>query len=319
MSARIGIVIVVIAAIVASFTVFVVSERERAILFQLGKESCATTTSPDSHFKVPFFQDVQKFDARIQTLDAAAELYLTKEKKNVKVDSYVKWRISDVNRYFTATGGSARRGASRLHAVNQTDLKDAFGRRTIPEVVAEDRAEIMRELTISLNERARGLGMEVIDVRIKRIDLEDSVSNSVYQRMAAERTEVAKDRRSRGEEEAKKIRAVAEREREVLIAEATREAERTRGEGDGTATGDLRQGPHAGPRSSTASTAASTPIRRPSAANRTCCCCSPTRTSSTSSRTRGAAASAEVAVSPTSGATARPAFVSESAPAAGSR
>ena len=235
MSARIGIVVLIIAAIVASFSVFVVSERERAILFQLGK-IVRDDYPPGLHFKMPFFQDVEKFDARIQTLDAAPELYLTKEKKNVKVDSYVKWRISDVTRFFTATGGSPRRGASRLHALNQTDIKSAFGRRTIPEVVAEDRAEIMHELTISLNEKARSLGMEVIDVRIKRIDLEDAVSNSVYQRMAAERKEVAKDRRSRGEEESKKIRAVADRERVILLAEATREAERTRGEGDGAAT-----------------------------------------------------------------------------------
>jgi len=234
-SARIGIVILVVALIVASFSVFVVNERERAILFQLGK-IVRDDYRPGLHFKMPFFQDVRKFDARIQTLDTAPELYLTKEKKNVNVDSYVKWRISDVQRFFIATGGSPRTGAARLHALNQTDLKEAFGRRTIPEVVAEDRAEIMTELTISLNEKAVGLGMEVIDVRIKRIDLEDAVSNSVYQRMAAERKEVAKDRRSRGEEEAKKIRAVAEREREVLLAEATREAERTRGEGDGTAT-----------------------------------------------------------------------------------
>ena len=235
MSARIGLVVAVVAAIVAAFSVFAVNERERAILFQLGR-IVRDDYQPGLHFKVPFFQDVRKFDARIQTLDAAPELYLTKEKKNVKVDSYVKWRVSDVQRYFTATGGSARLGASRLHALNQTDLKDAFGRRTIPEVVAEDRAEIMRDLTVSLNEKARGLGMEVVDVRIKRIDLEDAVSNSVYQRMAAERKEVAKDRRSRGEEESKKIRAVAEREREVLLAEATREAERIRGEGDGAAT-----------------------------------------------------------------------------------
>ena len=188
MSARIGIIVVVVAAIVASFSVFVVNVRERAILFQLGK-IVRDDYQPGIHFKMPFFQDVQKFDGRIQTLDAAPELYLTKEKKNVKVDSYVKWRIRDVQRYFTATGGSARRGASRLHALNQTDLKEAFGRRTIPEVVAEDRAEIMRELTLSLNARAVGLGMEVIDVRIKRIDLEDAVSSSVYQRMAAERKE----------------------------------------------------------------------------------------------------------------------------------
>ncbi len=235
MSLRIGIAVLAVAAVIAAFSIFTVNERERAILFQLG-QIVRDDYAPGLYFKVPFFQNVRKFDARIQTLDAAPELYLTLEKKNVKVDSYVKWRISDVRRYFTATGGNERRAASRLHALNQTDLKDAFGRRTIPEVVAEDRAEIMTDLTVSLNEKARGLGVEVTDVRIKRIDLEDAVGISVYQRMAAERKEVAKDRRSRGEEEARKIRARAEREREVLIAEATREAERIRGEGDGSAT-----------------------------------------------------------------------------------
>lgn len=235
MGLRIGLILAVIVALLASFSIFIVNERERALLFQLG-QIVRDDYEPGIYFKVPFFQEVRKFDARIQTLDAAPELYLTKEKKNVKVDSYVKWRIADVRRYYTSTGGSARRGAARLHAVNQNDLKEAFGRRTIPEVVAEDRAEIMDELTLSLNEKGKDLGMEVIDVRIKRIDLEDAVSNSVYQRMAAERKEVAKDRRSRGEEESKKIRARAEREREVLIAEATRESETIRGEGDGTAT-----------------------------------------------------------------------------------
>lgn len=235
MNLRIGLAVLAVAAVIAAFSVFTVNERERAILFQLG-QIVRDDYAPGLYFKVPFFQNVRKFDARIQTLDAAPELYLTLEKKNVKVDSYVKWRISDVQRYFTATGGNERRAASRLHALNQTDLKDAFGRRTIPEVVAEDRAQIMTDLTVSLNEKARGLGVEVTDVRIKRIDLEDAVGNSVYQRMAAERKEVAKDRRSRGEEEARKIRARAEREREVLLAEATREAERVRGEGDGAAT-----------------------------------------------------------------------------------
>ena len=296
MSARIGIVVVVVAAIVASFTVFVVSERERAILFQLGK-IVRDDYRPGIHFKVPFFQEVQKFDARIQTLDAAPELYLTKEKKNVKVDSYVKWRISDVNRYFTATGGSARRGASRLHALNQTDLKDAFGRRTIPEVVAEDRAEIMRELTVSLNEKARGLGMEVIDVRIKRIDLEEAVSNSVYQRMAAERKEVAKDRRSAA-------RRNRRRSGRSPIGSGWSSSPRrpARRNGSGVrATGRRRRstpGPTRGTRTSTASTAASTPTRHRFAPSPTCCCCSRTRTSSTSSRIRRAAASARVGIAP---------------------
>jgi len=224
----------VVLAIVVTFSVFTVDERQRAIKLQLG-EVVGTDYAPGLHFKVPFVQDVRKFDGRIQTLDAGAELYLTSEKKNVKVDSYVKWRIANVERYYTASGGSIRDAASRLHAMNQTDLKDAFGRRTIAEVVAGERAEMMEELTRSLSEQAEKLGIEVVDVRVKRIDLPDDVSTSVFQRMSAERKEVAKMFRARGEEEAKKIRAIAEREREVILAEANRDAQRTRGEGDAVA------------------------------------------------------------------------------------
>ncbi|MCH9673995.1 MAG: protease modulator HflC [Gammaproteobacteria bacterium] len=234
MKSKTLIVLIALLAILASFSLFTVSEKERAIKFQLGKIVRADY-GPGLHFKVPIFQDVRKFDARIQTLDAPAELYLTSEKKNVRVDSYVKWRIADVERYYTATGGNASRASSRLHAINQKDLKDAFGKRTIREVVAEERAEIMAQLTLSLNESAAQFGMEVVDVRVKRIDLPQNVSQSVFQRMQAERKEVAQTFRSRGEEESKKIRAIAEREVAVILAEANRDFERLRGDGDGRA------------------------------------------------------------------------------------
>lgn len=227
-------VLVIVAAIILSFALFMVDEREKAIRFQLGR-IVESKYEPGLHWKIPFVQDVKKFDARIQTLDAAPELYLTSEKKNVKVDSFVKWQIDDVERFFTAAGGSVRRAGNLLHAINQKDLKDAFGKRTIAEVVAGERSELMRELTNSLDRQSRALGMTVIDVRVKRIDLPDDVSSSVYRRMSAERKEVAQQFRSRGEEEAKKIRAIAEREREVILADAGRDGQRTRGEGDAVA------------------------------------------------------------------------------------
>ncbi|MFT5390967.1 MAG: membrane protease subunit HflC [Gammaproteobacteria bacterium] len=227
-------VLAVIAAAIASFSLFVVDEREKAIKFQLGKV-IESKYEPGLQFKIPLLQNVLKFDSRIQTLDAAPELYLTNEKKNVKVDSFVKWQIADVERFFTSTGGSIVRAGGLLHAINQKDLKDAFGKRTIAELVAGERTKMMLDLTVSLDSRARDLGIEVIDVRLKRIDLPDDVSSSVYRRMEAERKEVAQQFRSRGEEEAKKIRAIAEREREVILANATRDGQRLRGEGDGVA------------------------------------------------------------------------------------
>jgi membrane protease subunit HflC len=231
---RLILILIGLVILAGAFSIFTVNERERAIKFQLGKIVRADY-EPGLHWKIPLVENVSRFDARIQTLDAEPEPYLTSEKKNVLVDSFVKWRVADVERFYTATGGSLVRASSRLYSLNQADIKDAFGKRTIAEVVAEDRAEIMRSLTESLSIKAAELGIEVTDVRVKRIDLPPDVSQSVYARMNSERKEVAKDLRSRGEEEAKKIRARAERERDVLLAEANRDAERVRGEGDGIA------------------------------------------------------------------------------------
>lgn len=222
-------------AILASFSVFIVDERQRAMLLQFGEIKRADY-EPGLYFKVPLLQNVLKFDARIQNLDSDPQLYLTSEKKNVRVDSFVKWRISNVETFYKTTGGDLRRANDRLSDFIQRRLKDEFGKRTLNDVVSGERAAIMNILTVAAEQQSDGLGIEVVDVRLKRVDLLEDVSVSVYQRMAAERTEVAKQFRSRGEEAARLIRARADKQREVLLAEAERDAERLRGDGDAKAT-----------------------------------------------------------------------------------
>lgn len=224
-------VLIVALLVVAGLSVFTVDQRQKAILFQLGKIIRSDFT-PGLYFKVPLLQNVKKFDARIQTLDAPPELYLTSEKKNVLVDSYVKWRIKDVQRFYTAVGNVERANA-RLGQVIKKGLKDEFGKRTVQEVVSGERAKIMDILSVSANDAAQEFGIQVVDVRVKRIDLPPEVSSSVYRRMAAERQRVAREFRARGSEEAKRIRAKAEKEREVTLAEADRDSQKIRGEGDG--------------------------------------------------------------------------------------
>ncbi len=232
---RVVIIVLVLAGLlVASQSIFTVHQSERALLRQLG-QIVTSDYEPGLHFKLPLFQNVLKFDGRIQSLDSEPQLFLTSEKKNVKVDSFVKWRISDVARYFTSTSGIASNAALRLSEIVQKRLKDEFSKRTVVDVVSGERADIMNIATEELSSQAAALGIEIVDVRIKRIDLPEDVSSSVFARMEAERTEVAKQFRSRGEEEAKTIRAVAEKQREVTLAEASRDSERTRGEGDALA------------------------------------------------------------------------------------
>ena len=235
MSGKILLVLAVVAAIIASMSIFTVDEREKALNLQLG-EVVRSDYEPGIHFKIPLIQEIIKFDARIQNLDSDPELYLTLEKKNVKVDSFVKWRISDVVEFYTSTGGSPGRASNRLSAVVQKGLKDEFGKRTIQQVVSGERTEIMDKLRSTAKRQADALGLEIIDVRIKRIDLPEEVSASVYARMAAEREEVAKRFRSEGEEQGKRIRAEADREREVILAEAERDSQKIKGEGDRRAT-----------------------------------------------------------------------------------
>ncbi len=217
--------------LVGAMSIFTVTERERAIRLQLGK-IVSSDYEPGLHWKVPFVQNVLKFDARVRTLDADPELYLTVEKKNVKVDSFVMWRIANVERFYTATSGNMRRAADRLSALIQKRFKDEFGTRTIAQVVSGERDAIMSNVAGAVEEQAGELGIHIVDVRVKRIDLPEAVSNSVFQRMSAEREEVAKRFRSEGEEEARKIRARAERQREVILAQARRKSQEIRGNGD---------------------------------------------------------------------------------------
>ncbi|NOX75822.1 MAG: protease modulator HflC [Gammaproteobacteria bacterium] len=222
--------------VIASFSVFTVDERDKVILFRLG-EIVKTDFKPGLHWKTPFVNNILKFDARIQTLDAEPERYLTGEKKNLIVDSFVKWRIKDVANYYTATGGDEVRANLRLSQIIKDGLRGEFAKRTIKEAVSGERQQIMTHITAQANEQAQAFGIDIVDVRIKRIDFPPDINDSVYRRMRAERVRVAKDLRSRGAEAAEKIRAEADRQRTVIIADAFRDAEVLRGEGDASATG----------------------------------------------------------------------------------
>jgi len=223
-----------VAALGLMSSAFTVKEWERAILFQFG-EVVRTDYKPGLHFKIPVINNVRKFDGRVMTLDAEPERYLTAEKKNLIVDAFVKWRIDDIKQYYTAMGGDAERANLRLSQIIKDGLRAEFGKRTIQEVVSGERKEVMEVLAVNTEAQARNFGIRVVDVRIKRIDLPEDISTSVYRRMEAERARVAKDLRSRGAEAAERIRADADRQRTVIVAEAYREAEQLRGEGDAKA------------------------------------------------------------------------------------
>lgn len=234
-SKSLGIVILLgLALILATFSVFTVDEREKAIMLRLGKIESADF-EPGLHFKIPFINNVRKFDDRVLTMDAEPETFLTVEKKNVVVDAFVKWRINDVSVYFTAMGGDERLANVRLSQIVKDALREEFARRTMQDVIAGDRAEIMNVATVTAGKKSKEFGVEVVDVRIMRIDLRGEISDAVYRRMEAERTRVAKDFRSKGAEQAERIRADADKQRTVILAEAYREAELLRGQGDAKA------------------------------------------------------------------------------------
>jgi len=227
-----SLILAVVLLWLGSMSIFIVDERELAVKFRLGEFDRADYT-PGLYFKIPFINNVRKFDRRIMTLDAEPERYLTFEKKNVIVDAFIKWRINNVESYYRTMGGDERRAGMRLSQVIKNGLRDEFGKRTIQEAISGERAQIMNVITAQIEEQAKQFGIEVVDVRIKRIELPPEVSSSVYDRMEAERSRVAKDLRSRGAEAAERIRADADRQRTVILAEAYRDAERLRGEGDG--------------------------------------------------------------------------------------
>jgi len=225
-----------IAVIIISQSIYVVSEIERAVKLRFG-EIVEFDVQPGLHFKWPIVNSIKYFDGRILTLDAVPQRYLTSEKKALMVDSFIKWRIKDVAKYFTTTGGDEERAKRLLSQRVDTGLRNEFGIRTVKEVVSGERDQLMNSLATSLDKIAQQeLGVEVIDLRVKKIDLPFEVSDSVYNRMRTERERLARELRAQGNEVAEKIRATADKDKTIILADAYREAEETRGNGDAKAT-----------------------------------------------------------------------------------
>jgi modulator of FtsH protease HflC len=219
--------------VLAASTLYTVDQRQNAIVFQLG-EVKDVVTKPGLHFKWPLLQNVRVFDMRILTFDDAEPLrFITSEKKPVLVDSFVKWRILDVKQFYVSVQGDEFRAATRLKQTISGGLQNEFNKRTVHEVVSGEREKIMEEVRDKADqELRRDLGVEIVDVRLKRVDLPQEVSESVYRRMEAERKRIANELRSTGSAEGERIRADADRQREVVLAEAYRDAQQIKGEGD---------------------------------------------------------------------------------------
>jgi len=214
---------------------YVVAQTERAVLLQFGRV-VQDNVQPGLHFKVPYVNQVRKFDGRLLTLDSPAQRLLTLEKKAVIVDAYAKWRIADASRYYTATSGLKQIADDRLSQRLVSGLSNEFGKRTLHEVVSGERDALMSDITSNLNRMAqKELGIEVVDVRVKTIDLPKEVYRSVFERMASEREREASEHRAKGRELAEGIRADADRQKRVIVAEAYRDAEQVRGDGDALA------------------------------------------------------------------------------------
>jgi len=231
-----ALIAVVVGLIVASLSLFTVDQRQNAIVFRLG-EIVAVKTAPGLFFKVPLVDNVRFFDARILTLDAEeAQKFVTAENKPVLVDSFVKWRIVDVKQYYVSVQGDENLARVRLAQAVNGSLREEFGKRTIHEVVSGEREQIMDLMRERADQIAREIGVQVLDVRLKRVDFTPEISESVYGRMQAERKRVANELRSTGFAEAEKIRADADKQRQVVIAQAYRDAQRLKGDGDAKAT-----------------------------------------------------------------------------------
>ncbi len=219
--------------LVGMMSLFTVNEGEKAIKFQLG-EIVKDDYTPGLHVKLPLINNIKHFDARIQTMDSNPERFLTAEKKNVIVDSFVKWKIGDVKTFYTVVAGDTDQANLRLDQIVKDLFRGEFGKRNIKQLVSTDRSEIRELLIKNASAPAAALGMEIVDVQVMRIDLPEEVSSSVFRRMEAERERVAREFRSEGAEAAERIRADADRQRVVTLANAYRDAEKLRGEGDAT-------------------------------------------------------------------------------------
>jgi len=228
-------IFIVVLGVLGVSSVFIVSETEYAIKFQLGRIVRADY-EPGIHFKLPFVNNVRKFERRLLTLDTNPEQMLTAEQKFVAVDSFVKWRIVDVSRFYTSTQGNERVALNRLDSIVKDRIRNQIAARELVQVISEERVVIMQDIARAANEAAAEFGIEVVDVRIKAIELPDDVRESVFRRMAADRQKEANLYRFEGRESAERIRADADRQVQVLLAEAEREGQRLRGEGDARST-----------------------------------------------------------------------------------
>ncbi len=235
MSNRLLLVVLVVLGGLGLASVFTVNETEYAIRFQLGK-IVRMDYMPGLHFKLPFVNNVRKFDRRILTLDTASERMLTSEQKFVNVDSFVKWRISDVSQFYISTQGNERAALNRLEQIIRDGMRNQIASRTLVEVVSEERVNIMVAIAEAANRATAEFGIDVVDVRIKSIELPDDVRESVFRRMATDRQKEANLLRFEGREESERIRANADRQVQVILANAERDGQRTRGEGDARAT-----------------------------------------------------------------------------------
>jgi membrane protease subunit HflC len=224
--------VLVLIALIASSALFTVDQRQNAMVFQLG-EVKEVITRAGLHFKWPLIQNVRHFDMRILTFDDAEPLrFITSEKKPLLVDSFVKWRIVDARQYYVSVQGDEMRAATRIKQTISDVLQAEFNRRTMHDAVSGQRDEIMAEVRQRADADLKRIGVEIIDVRLKRVDLPQEVSDSVFGRMQAERKRIANEQRSTGAAEGEKIRADADRQREIILAEAYRDAQRVKGEGD---------------------------------------------------------------------------------------
>jgi len=230
-----AIVMVLLALLVLSMSVFTVDQRQSAMVFQLG-EVVRTVNEPGIRFKVPLLQSVRYFDRRVLTMDAETpERFNTIEKKNVLVDSYVKWQVVNVEQYYKTVGGNERTASARLRKTINDVLRAEFGKRTVQDVISGKREEVMESVGVVANADAGKIGVKIVDVRLKRVDFPNDISNAVYDRMISERKTVANQLRSEGSAEAEKIRADADRQREIILADAYNKAQQLKGEGDGRA------------------------------------------------------------------------------------
>jgi membrane protease subunit HflC len=243
MSPRINLLGAIVATVlvVMAMSIFTVDQRQYAVVFQLGEVKRAIS-EPGLYFKIPMVQNVRYFEKRIITLDNnEPERFITSEKKNVLVDSYIKWRIVDPQLYYISVGGDESRAKTRLNQTVNAGLREEFGKRTVHDVVSGEREKIMNQMREKADTDARKIGVQIVDVRLKRVELPTEVSEAVYRRMEAERKRVANELRSEGSAEAEKIRADADRQREIIVAEAYRDSQKIKGEGDAKATNTYAQ------------------------------------------------------------------------------